>query len=84
MAVDAALSVDNGHVRLDLYPGEPRERIADAPELPDFDPASTTWVYYDGAASERGSHEPVGIEVTEVADLTDGDLAGLGRLPSRG
>ncbi len=81
MAIDAALSVDDGHMQLDLYPGEDRERVADAPpELPGFDPGSTTWVYYDGAALGLGKHEPVGIEIFDVADLTDDDLTMFDRL----
>ena len=81
MAVGATLLLDGGHFRLDLYPGELRERVADdPPELPRFHPGSTTWVYYDGLALECGRHEPVGIEVVNVADLTDADLVQLERL----
>jgi len=81
VTIDAALSVDGGHVQLDLYPGEHRERVADAPPgVPSFDPTSTTWVYYDGAALGRGKHEPVGIEIFDVADLMDDDLATFDRL----
>ncbi len=37
-------------------------------------------MYYDGAALERGHHDPVGIEVTDVSGLTDCDLMCLERL----
>ena len=81
MAVDADLMLEGGHLDLQLHLDEPRERISDdPPELPDFAPGSTTWLYYDGAALERGEHEFLGIEVSDVAKLSDQDIAAIERL----
>lgn len=78
MAVDAELTLEGGHLNLDLYPGERRVRVSDdPPELPDFDPGSTTWPYYDGDALERGEYEFVGIEIADMARFRDEDLAAL-------
>jgi hypothetical protein len=81
MAVDADLYMRGGQVDLQLYMGQPKDRVSDdPPELPNFDPGSTTWLYYDGDHLERDEYEFLSIEVSDIGRYGDDDIAVVERL----
>ncbi len=81
MAVNAGIFYSDGLFAIDLYLGEARERIGDAPpgvELARQSPLSFEW---DGEKLERGEYDFVGLEVFSLEHLTEQDVRVLGQIP---
>ena len=80
MALDAALFYSDNYFALNLYWGEPRDRISDLPPVPEYDPQSRIWLEWDGEKLENDEFEFVGLTVAHLDELTEEDIANLAKV----
>jgi hypothetical protein len=77
MAVRAELYRDRTIVGVTLFPEGRGSSIADDIEVPGFSPDTVIWWYWDEEKLMRHEREFLGIEVTNIAALTEADFAAL-------
>ncbi len=82
MAVVADFFYSDGTFDLDFFPDEPRERIGADPPVPDFDPDSPVWFYWDGIKLRDGEHELLGVTVLDLDLLTEEAICEVERVPA--
>ena len=63
MAVNAAIYYSDLQFSIELYPGEPRERVGDDPPGGTLPADSPFWFEWDGDKLERGEYEFLGLTV---------------------
>ena len=82
MAVNAGIYYSDLQFSIDLYPGEPRERIGDDPPAGELPPDSPFWFEWDGDKLERGEYEFLGLSVHGgLARVSDAQIQGLDTVP---
>lgn len=76
MAITARHSAYDGHISFMVHSDQPLVRIADDPDERNW----PFWIFWDASKLECGEREFLGIEVLDVADITDEWLAEIERL----
>jgi hypothetical protein len=82
VAVAADIFYSDGTFDLDLYPDEARERVGADPPVPDMDPDSPVWFYWDGEKLEHREYELLGVTVLDLDLLTEEAITEAERVPS--
>jgi hypothetical protein len=77
MAVRADLYRDHTIVGVTLFPDGRGSSIADDIDVPGFAPDTMIWWYWDEAKLMRDERDFLGIEITNIAALTEADFAAL-------
>ena len=81
MAVRASFYHDDGFVGVNLYPDERRMKVGDDPGIPGYDPGFRLWFYWDDdKLADNDEYEFVLVEVNNIRNLRDEDLAALDQL----
>lgn len=81
MAVNAGIYYSDLQFSIDLFPGEPRERVGDDPPIGALPLGSPFWFEWDGEKLERGEYEFLGLTVHGgLARVSEEDLRGLDAL----
>ncbi len=81
MALNAALSYSDGVFLLNLYPGDERERVYDAPPSPFFAPDSPLLLQSDAEHLEVGEQVPTGVKILGLDLVTERDVRALEAIP---
>jgi hypothetical protein len=75
VAISATLYYDDGFVGLMLLPIGEREKVADAPDVAGYEPATSLYYYWDAVKLiEHNEYDFLGIEITDIGRLYDTDL----------
>ena len=78
MAVNAAIYYSDLQFSIELYPGEPRERVGDDPPGGTLPADSPFWFEWDGDKLERGEYEFLGLTVHGgLARVSDDQIRAL-------
>lgn len=81
MAIKADFYHDDGFVGVDLFPEERRMKVGDDPCIPGYDPGQRLWFYWDDdKLADHDEYEFVMVEVNNIRNLRDEDLAALDHL----
>lgn len=82
MALNAAVSYSDGVFSLNLFPGDERERVYDAPPEPAFAPDSLLLLQWDAERLESGERALTGVKVLGLQFVSERDLFALDTVAS--